>query len=196
MACVSKQAYKWNIIRHLLEWYSCVNNRINYSTVEEKQQTAGELEENPSNLFQSSWTVRFAVYRGRKKKKRPTWKHLIHMFSIAEVMGKVGSGWETGDITVTMTNVTSRVSAKCQRFDCLSNCRGATNQKLKSTTLHQQRSRPSLSKSFWGSFSKEIHGGEQTCYPWTIHKTKKNLSNLNVTLLFLAASHERLSDDQ
>lgn len=150
-------------------------------------------QENPWNLFQSSWTVRFTIYWRRKKK--PTWKHLIHMFSIAEVMGKVGSGWETGDITVTVTNVTARAPVKCQHFDCLSNCRGATNQKIKSTILHQQRSQQSLFKSLCGSFSKEIHGGEQTCYPWTIYKTK-NLSNLNVTLLFLAASPERLSDDQ
>lgn len=56
------------------------------------------------------------IYRSLEEKKKATWKPLIHMFSIAAVMEKVVSGWETGDITATVTNVTSRLAVKCQRF--------------------------------------------------------------------------------
>lgn len=118
---------------------------MNCSTMEEKQQTAGRIKRK-SLKFVPEFKNSEIYHLLEKGEKKPTWKRLIHMFSIAEVMGKVGSGWETGDVTVAVTNVTSGLPVTCQHLDCLSNCRGATNQKIKSTLLHQRRSQQSLFK--------------------------------------------------
>lgn len=154
-----------------------------------KQKTAGELKENPWNLFQGSWTVRFTIYwRGGKK---ATWKRLIHMFSIAEVIGKgrlrMGNHRDCDQRHVTRSCLMSTFRPLLQ----LSRRNKSENQKQ---ILHQQRCQNPF-RSLW-----------RLIFQWdmwrradilSVNDTQtKTLSNLNVTLLFLAVSPEKLSDDQ